>query len=664
MKRLFLLPFLILMGGWVAPARAQQTSTITASGSDCTTAGACVISGLDTNAASVAFTLSGTWSGTVQFTGSTLTSGSNPAAVNCQPPNSTSAVTSATANGTWTCAVAGLRWFALRASTLSSGTVNVVLNTSPAISAALLSGGGGGGGSGTVTSVSCVSGCTITNPTTTPAITVTAGGGNVTGPGTSVVNDVATYANTSGTVLLDGGGPLPASLANSSHKWLNSYTLSTGLFTQTQPAISDLTATFSSPLSLSTNTLSCPTCVTSAASLTQYGVVIGGGLQASSTIPAAATTTFALFATATSPAFRAIAPGDLPTAIPIGNIGSAGLSGTSPIAIASTGAISCSTCNTSSATVTSVGGSFTGGLISVAGSPVTSSGTLALTVAGTSGGIPYFSSTSTWASSALLPTGDFVLGGGAGSSPTATFSIIPVANGGTNLASGTSGGVLCYTATGTLASSGALTVNVLPKGGGAGACPTNSSVTDNGTTVSTTEPIVTTSTVSTGTSPPSATAGTGFAAVGTEGTIPSVGPASGVDVLWWDSSLHCVHANFNNVDVGCLQVTKTLSTATNCSSSASPAVCASAAAGSVALPTNAVSSSIVVNTTAVTANSDIFAFTDDTLGTKLGVTCNSTVATLVGGLTISARTAGTSFTIANNVAVVTNPLCVSYLVVN
>lgn len=105
-------------------------------------------------------------------------------------------------------------------------------------------------------------------------------------------------------------------------------------------------------------------------------------------------------------------------------------------------------------------------------------------------------------------------------------------------------------------------------------------------------------------------------------------------------------------------------TGTNCSSSASPAVCGSSAAGSVALPTNAVSSSIQVNTTAVTANSQIFAFTDDTLGTKLGVTCNSTVATLVGGLTISARTAGTSFTIANNVAVVTNPLCVSYLIVN
>jgi hypothetical protein len=108
----------------------------------------------------------------------------------------------------------------------------------------------------------------------------------------------------------------------------------------------------------------------------------------------------------------------------------------------------------------------------------------------------------------------------------------------------------------------------------------------------------------------------------------------------------------------------TYATATNCSSSASPAVCGSAAAGSVALPTNAVSSSIVVNTTAVTANSQIFAFADDTLGTKLSVTCNSTVATLVGGLTISARTAGTSFTIANNVAVVTNPLCLSYHIIN
>lgn len=49
--------------------------------------------------------------------------------------------------------------------------------------------------------------------------------------------------------------------------------------------------------------------------------------------------------------------------------------------------------------------------------------------------------------------------------------ILPVANGGTNLASGTSGGVLAYTASGTLASSGALTANLPVIGGGAGAAP-------------------------------------------------------------------------------------------------------------------------------------------------------------------------------------------------
>jgi len=70
-----------------------------------------------------------------------------------------------------------------------------------------------------------------------------------------------------------------------------------------------------------------------------------------------------------------------------------------------------------SGTVTSVAQSFTGGLISVSGSPITSSGTLALTVAGTSGGIPYFSGASTWASSAVLASNALMVGGGAGVAP-------------------------------------------------------------------------------------------------------------------------------------------------------------------------------------------------------------------------------------------------------
>ena len=82
--------------------------------------------------------------------------------------------------------------------------------------------------------------------------------------------------------------------------------------------------------------------------------------------------------------------------------------GAGSIIIASTGG---------TGTVTSVAQSFTGGLISVAGSPITTSGTLALTVAGTSGGIPYFSSASTWATSAALAANALMVGGGAGVAP-------------------------------------------------------------------------------------------------------------------------------------------------------------------------------------------------------------------------------------------------------
>lgn len=95
-----------------------------------------------------------------------------------------------------------------------------------------------------------------------------------------------------------------------------------------------------------------------------------------------------------------------------------------------------------SGTVTSVAETFTGGLISVSGSPITTNGTLALTVAGTSGGIPYFSSSSAWASSAVLGSGQFVLGGGAGSAPTTSFSTVPAVNGGSGISNPTAHSLL------------------------------------------------------------------------------------------------------------------------------------------------------------------------------------------------------------------------------
>lgn len=110
---------------------------------------------------------------------------------------------------------------------------------------------------------------------------------------------------------------------------------------------------------------------------------------------------------------------------------------------------SCTAIGASSGTVTSVAQSFTGGLISVSGSPITTSGTLALTVAGTSGGIPYFSSSSAWASSAALTANALMIGGGAGAAPATTttgsgvltaLGIAPGSAGGfsTTIASGTS----------------------------------------------------------------------------------------------------------------------------------------------------------------------------------------------------------------------------------
>lgn len=99
--------------------------------------------------------------------------------------------------------------------------------------------------------------------------------------------------------------------------------------------------------------------------------------------------------------------------------------------------------------------------------------------------------------------------------------------------------------------------------------------------------------------------------------------------------------------------------ATNCSSSAAPAVCAAAPAGSVSIAVAA--TTVTVNTTAVTANSQIFIMEDSSLGTKLGVTCNTSITRTYA---VTARTAATSFVITTSVAPVTNPACLSYLIVN
>jgi hypothetical protein len=105
-----------------------------------------------------------------------------------------------------------------------------------------------------------------------------------------------------------------------------------------------------------------------------------------------------------------------------------------------------------------------------------------------------------------------------------------------------------------------------------------------------------------------------------------------------------------------------LASSTNCASGASPAVCGSAMSGSAAMPTGT-NPTLVVNTTAVSAASEILITVDDSV-TIGGTTCNSTLATLVGGMAVTARTAATSFTVSYNGTIAVNPVCFSYQIIN
>jgi hypothetical protein len=100
----------------------------------------------------------------------------------------------------------------------------------------------------------------------------------------------------------------------------------------------------------------------------------------------------------------------------------------------------------------------------------------------------------------------------------------------------------------------------------------------------------------------------------------------------------------------------------NCASAAAPAVCGSSASGHVVVA--AAGTTVVVNTTAVTATSEIMLSRDNSLGTLLSVTCNTQSSVTLGMPYVSARTAGTSFTITADVAPTTNPLCLHYTIVN
>lgn len=120
-------------------------------------------------------------------------------------------------------------------------------------------------------------------------------------------------------------------------------------------------------------------------------------------------------------------------------------------------------------TVTSVALSLPA-IFTVSGSPVSTTGTLTGTLATQTANRVWAGPTT---GSAAAPTFRALVAADIPAISAGTITgTVPVANGGTGLTAGTSGGVLAYTATGTLASSGALTVSRIVLGGGAGAVPT------------------------------------------------------------------------------------------------------------------------------------------------------------------------------------------------
>lgn len=162
---------------------------------------------------------------------------------------------------------------------------------------------------------------------------------------------------------------------------------------------------------------------------------------------------------------------------------------------------------------------------------------------------------------------------------------------------------------------------------------------------------------------------------GVAGNYAIYGMYTGVHNLYtFDSGNVCIECNATDPGValgvtGSETVTGTqtaaaYASASNCNSSASPAVCGSAVAGSVRIPTGTTSSTLVVDTSAVTANSQIFFEPDDSLGTRLGITCNNTLAVVTAGHSISARVPGTSFSILMNGTIATNGVCGSFHIIN
>ena len=392
-----------------------------------------------------------------------------------------------------------------------------------------------------------------------------------------------------------------------------------------------------------TGVISCATCVKSAASLTSNAVVIGGGLQASSTISADTTTTHALFATAGAPAFRALASGDLPAiAIP------------ATVSSATSGGIPCfdSTIDMNTSAAIGAGVLIKGGGAGAcaAASSVTDNGTTVATAEpiNTTNVAAYEIN---GVSVLKLPTSSFdqtsiALGVSAANGSTVTTNAQITAIGRSTCASETSGVGNGCTAVGYLALNTTAANGDTAVGQSACTAATGANVTCIGASTASASAADTNETE------------VGQGVTGAGSNTATIGNASVTDAYFGSSTpAALVHA-------------KGWRTTTNCAANgtaANPSVasCTAAAAGMFSCATNASTGTCTVNTTAVTANSEITITQNAADGgaSQLNVTCNTGNVLSATAPILAAKVAATSFTI-NLGTVTTNPACFEYIIVN
>ena len=268
MKIRLLVCSLIYLAGSFCYGQNYANGSITASGSTCATAGACVVAQLQQNSGGATITLSGTWSATVQF--EAAADGVNFSALSMTPVGGGSAVTSATGNGVWQVNIAGLSVVRARASALASGTAVVNIQGSQASART----SPGGGGSGTVTSVSGAAPVTCVDSTTTPVCSLT---NTLNSPGSTT--DATSLINTAlaggGTVYLNPGTYALKTAANDILMSVSNSNLICYPGTTIQ-AQTGFTSSGSEVAVLSVNNVNIQGCIFDGNSLSSFGVGIGG----------------------------------------------------------------------------------------------------------------------------------------------------------------------------------------------------------------------------------------------------------------------------------------------------------------------------------------------------------------------------------------------------